>query len=157
MTDTIPTEVAENDLLLKRVFNAPVDVVWKFWTEPEYLAKWFGPTQVHIDLDTVNIEMKPGGRWDLDMVDNESGEHYPMRAKLVEVVPLQYFLGTEDQPRYKEIEGIDFLRVTFRDLGDKTEVTLHQGPFTEELKKMTSDGWNESFLKIDAILAAGVA
>jgi hypothetical protein len=44
------------------------------------------------------------------------------------------------------------LRIWLHDHGDKTRMTLHQGPFTPEFRDMTVDGWNESFVKLDAAL-----
>ena len=49
------------------------------------------------------------------------------------------------------------LRVWFHDHGDKTRITLHQGPFTAEFRDMTAEGWEESFQKIDAIVAGAAA
>ena len=76
---TVPAipEVTDSDVYITRAFNAPIDVVWKFWTEPEHLAQWFGPTTTHVDPATVEVELRPGGRWDLDMVDNETGRALP--------------------------------------------------------------------------------
>ena len=162
MTDRTTPEVPEaldTDVFITRVFNAPRDVVWKFFTEPEYLARWFGPSTVHVDVDTVKVQLHPGGTWDLDMVDNGSGEHYPIRSTLTVVNPPEYLEGVETT-------GADTmtpdghtpitLRIWLHDHGDKTRMTLHQGPFTTEFRDMTTDGWNESFVKIDQILAAGI-
>ena len=100
MTDnkfTIPEvpEVLDTDVFITRAFNAPRDVVWRFFTEPELMAQWFGPQEVHVDVSTVKVELHPGGRWDLDMVDNATGEHYPIRSKLTVVIPPEYLEGSE--------------------------------------------------------------
>src|SRR6185295_16928688 len=52
---TVPAipEVTDSDVYITRAFNAPIEVVWKFWTEPEGLAQWFGPTTTHVDPATV--------------------------------------------------------------------------------------------------------
>jgi len=68
-------EALDTDLFLTRVFAAPRDVVWRFFTEPERLATWFGPHAVHVDPATVRVELREGGPWSLDMVDNDSGAH----------------------------------------------------------------------------------
>jgi uncharacterized protein YndB with AHSA1/START domain len=163
MTDqTIPEvpQALDTDVFITRAFDAPRDVVWKFFTEPEYMARWFGPSTTHVPVETVKVELHEGGRWDLDMVDNESGEHYPIRATLTAVIPPEYLEGSESS-------GADTmtpdgtspitLRIWLHDHGDKTRMTLHQGPFKPEFRDMTVDGWNESFVKMDEILAAGVA
>jgi uncharacterized protein YndB with AHSA1/START domain len=152
-TPAIP-EVTDRDVYITRAFDAPRDVVWRFFTEPELLSRWFGPTSVHVDPATVKIELRPGGAWHLDMVDNETGEHYPVRATLTVVTPPEYFEGLENSnPTMGELR----LRVWFHDHGEKTRITIHQGPFSAEFRDTTSTGWNESFLKIDAAIEAGAA
>jgi uncharacterized protein YndB with AHSA1/START domain len=146
------------DVFITRAFVAPREVVWKFFTEPEYLARWFGPAAVHIDPSTVQVQLHPGGLWGLDMVDNATGEHYPMRARLTVVIPPEYLEGAEAtaDTAIGPLEGIR-LRIWLHDHGDKTRLTLHQGPFTPEFRDMTRDGWLESFHKVDEILAGGGA
>jgi uncharacterized protein YndB with AHSA1/START domain len=158
MTDskhTVPEipEALDTDVFITRAFNAPRDVVWRFFTEPELLAQWFGPEGVHIDASTVNVQLHPGGRWDMDMVDNESGEHYPIRSQLTVVIPPEYLEGGEVSGA-AEMSPADSitLRIWFHDHGAKTRMTLHQGPFTPEFRDMTRDGWVSSFVKIDALL-----
>ena len=58
---TVPEipEVLDTDVFITRAFNAPRDVVWKFFTEPELLAQWFGPQAVHIDPSTVQRTAAP--------------------------------------------------------------------------------------------------
>jgi len=147
----IPT-AEDTDVFITRAFNAPRAVVWRFFTEPALLATWFGPSSVHVDPASVEIDLRVGGVWNLDMVDNETGEHYPVRSELTAVVPPEYLEGQVVGP-----PGVVSLRIWLHDHGDKTRLTLHQGPFSAEFRDMTSAGWLESFLKIDAELAAGVA
>ena len=159
MTDHAIPEVPEaldTDVFITRVFNAPRDVVWKFFTEPEYMAKWFGPATTHVPVETVNVQLHPGGRWDLDMVDNETGEHYPIRAELTAVIPPEYLEGVESNGAGMTPDGHSpiTLRIWLHDHGDKTRMTLHQGPFLPEFRDMTVDGWNESFIGLDAAIDA---
>ena len=145
----------DSDLFLTRAFDAPREVVWRFFTEPELLALWFGPNEVHVDPASVVIELRVGGRLDLDMVDNASGERYPVRSTLVAVTPPEYLEG--------ELSAVDGsgpqnelrLRIWLHDHGPKTRLTLHQGPFTPEFRDMTGAGWEASFVKIDALVASG--
>ena len=158
-TDTIPDlpEVTENDVYITRAFDAPREVVWNFFTRPELLALWFGPDTVHVDPATVVIELTVGGRWDLDMVDNATGEHYPMRSTVVVVTPPEYLEVAAEAVAGSGPQTELRLRIWFHDHGAKTRLTIHQGPFTPEFRDMTSTGWQSSFVKVDALLASGVA
>lgn len=149
--------MTETYLDVTRAFNAPRDLVWRFWTEPELVSKWFGPSQVHSPVDKIQIDMRVGGVWNIIMVDNESGEFYPVISELTEVVKPELFAGFgEAVPESGETITLT-LRVEFHDHGEKTRVGLHQGPFTPEFRDLTAAGWEESFVKMDALFEAGVA
>lgn len=145
----------DRDVFITRAFDAPREVVWKFFTEPEYLATWFGPVGVHVDPESVRVQLHPGGSWAVDMVDDASGDRYPMRARLTVVIPPEYLEGVESAETSMGPLSEITMRIWFHDHGEKTRMTLHQGPFTTEFRDMTRDGWLSSFEKIDAQLADG--
>lgn len=152
---TIPEvpDALDTDVFITRAFAAPRDVVWRFFTEPALVALWFGPETTHVDPSTVRVELHPGGRWDLDMVDNDSGEHYPFRSRLTVVIPPEYLEGGEINTSAEMSPGESItLRIWLHDHGDITRMTLHQGPFHPVYRDMTRDGWQSSFVKIDTAL-----
>jgi uncharacterized protein YndB with AHSA1/START domain len=63
--DTVPTAVQE--LVIERVFNAPRDLVWQAWTEPERLMQWWGPKDYTMTVS--KLDLWPGGVF-----------HYGMRS-----------------------------------------------------------------------------
>ena len=156
MTDARPTGIADTDVFITRAFNAPRDLVWRFWTEPELVAQWFGPHAVHCPVDKIQIDMRVGGTWNIIMVDNENGEHYPVISEITEVVKPEYFKGIEKGEVDKGFAELMQLHVQFHDHGEKTRVTLHQGPFTAEFRDLTIAGWEESFVKMDGLFAEGI-
>ena len=84
----------DTDVFITRAFAAPRAVVWRFFTEAEYLARWFGPSGVHVDPESVVIDLRVGGSWDLDMVDDATGERYPLRTRITAVTPPEYLEGS---------------------------------------------------------------
>lgn len=151
MSDTRPTSVSDRDVYLTRSFAAPRELLWKFWLSPEHLTKWFGPTDIRTPLETITVEPRVGGRWHLTMVD-ESGQQYPIRGTITVLREFEYFeIAADADTGIGQLEDI-VLRVTFHDHGERTRVTLHQGPFTDEQRDMTSEGWELSFLKLDTVL-----
>ena len=152
MTEDLPGTAGDTDLRITRFFAAPRAISWRFWTEPERLAQWFGPSAFHVPADTVTIEPRVGGRWDLSMVDNASVKAYPISGRITAINEPGYLeIVLSAQTEVGQLEGVT-LRVTFQDHADSTEVTLHQGPFTAEERDMTAGGWELSFVKLDAIL-----
>jgi len=145
--------MTDAEVNITRAFNAPRDLVWRFWTEPELLSRWFGPTGFHVPVEEVDIDMRAGGRWNLVMVGDETGERAPIRTDLLEVEHPEFFFGDQlNEPDSPFLPGMQ-LRVQFHDHGEKTRVTLHQGPFTPEFRDMTVEGWELSFLKLDTVFA----
>jgi uncharacterized protein YndB with AHSA1/START domain len=48
-------------LEIERLIPAPPERVFEYWTEPELLARWFGPEGC--DVPTRNLDVRPGGKW----------------------------------------------------------------------------------------------
>ena len=157
MTDARPAGIDDTDVFVTRAFSAPRALVWRFWTEPELLSQWFGPSTTHTPVDLISVQMRPGGDWNLTMVDNETGEHYPIRSTVLEVVEPEFFIVLEHGDTSQGFSEEIRLHVQFHDHGEKTRVTIHQGPFTAEFRDMTIAGWEESFVKLDEIFAEASA
>ena len=49
----------ETDLVLERTLDAPVDLVWECYTNPEHLKKWFAPKPY--EISEIEMDLKPGG------------------------------------------------------------------------------------------------
>ena len=84
MSEGRQQEVTEHDVFISRSFAAPRDTVWRFWTEPQLLASWFGPEGVHVPVDSIIVELVEQGRWELTMVDNATGAGHPIRGRIME-------------------------------------------------------------------------
>ena len=56
----------ENDLVLERTLDAPIDLVWKAYTDPEHLKKWFAPKPY--EITECELELHPGGIFRIRMV-----------------------------------------------------------------------------------------
>lgn len=152
MSEGRQQEVTEHDVFISRSFAAPRDTVWRFWTEPQLLASWFGPEGVHVPVDSIIVELVEQGRWELTMVDNATGAGHPIRGRITafqapESLEIQLTALTEAGP----VDDV-VLRLQFHDHGDRTRLTLHQGPFTDEIRDMTHAGWVLSFTKLDTLL-----
>lgn len=80
------------DLVLERVVDVPPDLVWKAWTEPEHLIKWFTPAP----WKTVacEIDLRPGGKFNSTMRSPE-GKDFENKGCVLEVVPKQRLVFTD--------------------------------------------------------------
>ena len=108
------------ELSISRLINAPRELVFKVWTEPEHVAKWWGPDGFKNTIHEMNV--KAGGVWRLTM-HGPDGRDYPNKIVFLEVVKperLVYKHSDDGEP-----ELISFhVTVTFEEQGNKTLLTM---------------------------------
>lgn len=153
-----------SELVLTRVFDAPRERVWKAWTEPEEVMRWWGPKG--FTAPSAEIDLRVGGKY-LYCMRAPDGKDYwstgvyreivPM-TKLVasdsfadekgNVVPATYYGMSADLPLQM------LITLTFEDLGGTTKMTLrHSGFPAGPDASMAEQGWSESFDKLAASIA----
>lgn len=142
------------EFTIVRVFDAPREAVWRAWTEPEQFAQWFGPRGVSTPLDRLHMDLRPGGTASLVMVDDASGEEFPNTGTYLEVVPPERLVWRDEAA--DEGVGAGTVTVTLRDLGGKTELTLHAvADFADEMRAQAEAGWESTFDRLAELLARG--
>ena len=147
------------ELHIERVFDAPRELVWKAFTDPDQISQWFGPVGYSVPRDTVDMDVRPGGhqRFMMGADDPEYPPGGPVDAIFTEVVEPQLLAGYEiitgEMIELFGAERID-MRIELHDEGDgKTRLVLDQGPYKEEISSGAHEGWMSSFTKLDALLA----
>lgn len=137
------------ELTLTRIYDGPRELVFHCMTDPEHLAHFWGPVGMSTPRDNITVELRPGGRFETVMVNDDSGEEYPMRAVYVEIVAPERLVFSEP-----EVEGGMTTSITFTDLGDgRTEVVTHQTNVPEMYRSPEAQaGLQSSFDKFAAYL-----
>jgi uncharacterized protein YndB with AHSA1/START domain len=138
----------DQQVLITRIFDAPRDVVFAAWTDPDQVAQWFGPEGFETPRASVEIDLRVGGRYELVMVRGDA-EH-PVRYEIVELDPPRLLVLRSDPMPEMGMHEPTFTRVELHDHGDKTRMTLSDGPYTESVH--AEAGWNGAFAKLDAVL-----
>ena len=135
------------EVTLVRVFDAPRDLVWKAWTDPEQLAQWWGPKD--FTNPVCEIDVRRGGKILIHMRAPD-GTVYPMTGVFHEIDPprrLVFEDAAVDENGNILLEG--FTIVTFEEQGRKTKLTIESiavavGPGSTEMCKGMETGWAES-------------
>ena len=110
--------MTDDELVYRRVFQAPRALVWRCLTEPVELTHFWGPSGMTTPLDGIVVELRPGGRFETLMV-SEYGS-YRMVATFTEVVPPERLAWVESASGMHTAS-------TFDDLGDgTTAVVIYQ-------------------------------
>jgi len=142
----------ELTLEMKRVLEAVPSVVFGAFSDSSALVKWWGPE----GFTTPSLEFQPrvGESYRIQMQPPE-GDPFYLTGEFREVDPparLAYTFVWE-APDPDDVETL--VALSFRDLGESTEVALTQGPFkTEARRALHRDGWTDSFDKLERLISA---
>jgi uncharacterized protein YndB with AHSA1/START domain len=156
---TMETSVKGRELVIERIFDAPRELVWKAWTEPERLMRWWGPTGYSCPV--AKIDLRVGGKY-LFCMRTPEGQDTWSGGTYQEIVPMERIVATDhfaDEhgnvvpgSRYGMPEDFPLemvVTVTFEDLGEKTKLTLRHAGFPEgDMPGMAAEGWNQSLDKL---------
>jgi uncharacterized protein YndB with AHSA1/START domain len=110
---TASMSTSAREITITRVFDAPRERVWRAWTEPAEIARWWGKRGWSTPPDSVTLDVRPGGTFRLNSINDEDGREMPLDTTFREVVE-------PERLRFGEAT------VTFTDLGDgRTEMVFH--------------------------------
>jgi len=150
----------ENKIIIDRIFDAPVDLVWQAWTTAENIAQWWGPKGFNTTVK--ELDFKPGGKWEFVMID-ANGNKYPAIGVFKEIVQYKKIASTDEfGDETNSFSNSDFPKVKlfttlFEDLGDRTKLTLIYDHLSNEdkekhIKMGVIGGWNTSLDKLEEFI-----
>lgn len=155
------------EFVLDRFFDAPRAMVWRAWTDPELLARWYGP-----NIETVihKFDLKPGGLWLNEMKMGDKSDL--SRMDFTKVVPEEKLVWLQSStdadwnaisnPMMPDWPRVISTTVTFEDEGAGTNVKLVWAPHEASPGEIAAfagavanmgKGWGSGFAIIDEILA----
>ena len=152
MTDSATQ--TEKQVALTRTFDATPEQVWQAWVDPQQVIQWWGPDGYETPLASVLIEPRPGGRYDLMMVDTRTGNEYPVRQEVLEATaPDLLVLCHEPMPDHGMLKEI-VTRIEFHAHEGGTRVEVSGGPYPAEMGAFAEQGWGQQFDKLERLLSA---
>ena len=92
MTATLTTAKPKHVLTLDRILNAPVENVWRCWTEPKLLEQWFCPKPWFVTQ--AKMDLRPGGEMSCVM-NGPDGEMFPNMGVYLDVAPMKRIVTTD--------------------------------------------------------------
>lgn len=149
------------ELIFTRIFDAPRELVWRAWTDPELFMKWWGPK--HFTCPMAKIDARTGGKYHTAM-RGPDGKDFFSTGIYREIIPLEKILVTASFSDEKgnivsaSYYGMDKnfpmetnLEFTFEDKDGKTKMTLKY-PSTDGIDAVMLDmmkqGWEQCFDKL---------
>jgi len=108
---------ADREIVITRVFDAPRELVFAAWIDPQHIASWWGPTGFTTTIHEMDV--RPGGVWRFIM-HGPDGVDYPNKIVYLEIAKperLVYNHGDDNDVRFQ-------VTVTFEAQGEKTRLTM---------------------------------
>ena len=142
MANDNPTQ---ETLVIERVFDAPIKLVWQAWTDPDHVTRWYGPKNFTCPI--ARIDFRVGGKYHICMRTND-GTDFWSTGTYKEIVPLKKLVSTDsfsdENGNMVAQEGFPLeMEVTllFEDLGTRTKLTIcHAGLPKGEFTAITNAG-----------------
>jgi uncharacterized protein YndB with AHSA1/START domain len=144
--------MAEHTIVIERELDAPRELVWKVWTDPDEVTKWWGPEHFSTPRDKIEFDLRPGGVCRMTMVGPD-GEEYPNDGRFRIVEPPERLSFAEEITEHPMIESGE-TTVEFIDLGGaRTKVVVTSRMIcADELLDMARAGWGSQLDKLEALL-----
>jgi len=148
------TESENLELVITRTFDAPRSLVFKVWTDPEHLVRWWGPKGFTSAI-VGKIDFRPGATYRIHMRGPDGDDHWSQGVYREIVKPERLvFAGCWADAEGKPTGPESTITVTFEDLGGKTRLTLRQRVFESvTARDAHRGGWTSSLERLAEYLA----
>lgn len=150
-TFAFPTRTYDREIVISRMLKAPRELVFKAWTDPGHLIRWWGPKGFSNTFQEANIT--PGGSWRFIM-HGPDGTNYPNLIVFDEIIEPEFISFYHASADLNE-PGMFRTRVTFEEEGRFTRLTMRSiFPTAEERDKVVREfgaieGGNQTLDKLE--------
>ena len=149
-----PNMTAQTTLHLKRTFAAPREKVFRAWTDPEALKRWWGPGECSTSI--AEVDLRVGGKYRLGMQCQGDGGIFFLNGVYREILPPERLVYTWRWESPDMDAGETLVTVEFHDHGQTTEIVLiHENFPRPEISEQHHQGWLGCFDSLAEMLERG--
>jgi uncharacterized protein YndB with AHSA1/START domain len=137
-------------LTLSRHYPVAPEKVWRAWTDPEAVKRWWGPGPGE-PVSLAELDVRVGGRFRI-VFGGPDGKMHECAGTYKEVVPNRKLVFTWSWPNTTP-ERVSVVTIVFKDLNGKTELMFtHEQLFDEKVRDDHKRGWSSSLDKLEQFL-----
>lgn len=138
----------QRELVIDRVFDAPRELVFKMWTDPKHMAKWWGPRDY--PATKISADVRPGGKYRHCLNSSAGDMSLWLYGTYREIVPPERLVFTFAWEEEGERGLETVVTIDFKDEGSKTRMLFRQSPFQSDAECHGHGlGWNSSLDRMD--------
>ncbi len=140
--------IRDDELLIQRTFDAPVELVFRIWESRDHMIRWWGPEEFR--ATELEMDFRPSGKWRAAMASKQFGvSRMHGEYREIEKNKRIVFTFAWDEDSGDTVETL--VTVSFAEKNNKTIQTFHQTPFTSVASRDSHiGGWNSLFNKEQA-------
>ena len=149
--------IANDAVVIERIFDVPVEIIWQMWTEPDHFQRWYGPKGFTVPV--ADMDLRVGGKRLICMASPDGSMRMWTTGEYTEIVPHERLVYTESpadedgnvvSPSAMGMpEGYPTtteVTVLLEDLGGRTKMVMtHAGMPADS---GAGGGWNQAFDKL---------
>ncbi|PIB96583.1 SRPBCC family protein [Caulobacter sp. X] len=153
--ETVVTRKSDRELVVTRVFDGPVRLVFEAWSKPELFQRWWVPKALGVPLRACEMDVRTGGGYRLEF-GLDAANSMAFFGKYTDVTPPSRIVWTNE-----EGGEVSVTTVTFEAQGDKTLLTLSElypsKAACDEALQGSAQGFQVQFEQLDELLVELVA
>jgi uncharacterized protein YndB with AHSA1/START domain len=152
-----PTNVArtsDRELVVTRIIDAPAALVFRAWTIPDLMMRWWTPKSFGISFHSCEMDVRTGGSYKFVFSHPDFEQPMAFFGRYIEVVPPSRLVWTNEE----EADGA-VTTVTFEEVAGQTKVVVHdlypsKDALDDALASGSTGAWPEQFDALDDLLAS---
>lgn len=142
------TTMASDELYIERILDAPPALVFRLWTSPEHLARWWGPKD--FTAHSISMDFREGGAWKSRIRAEAYGDS-GMSGTYREIIENERLVFTFSWDEDSGSPHETVVTVTFEDIDGRTKFGFHQAPFRSVSDRDSHlSGWGECIDRLEA-------
>jgi uncharacterized protein YndB with AHSA1/START domain len=146
---------SDQEVRITRVFEATRERVFRAWTDPADVAAWFSPEPLTVPRESVRIDLRVGGRYELTMVQPDGAES-PLGFEIVQLDPPALLVLRSDPMPEAGMPEPTMVRIELHEetseAGSRTRMELVDGPYPTGFGEHAERGWLSAFEKLAALV-----
>ena len=146
---------SEREIVIRRTFRAPAQIVFDAWTKPEHIRRWWAPKSRGVTLVECDADVRPGGAYRYVLARGKS-ERFAFSGKYLEITRPTRLVYTQS---FEPMPGEAVVTVSFEEQDGSTTLVAHElYPSKEALDGAVAsgmeDGMRETFEQLDELVAS---
>lgn len=152
---------ATKSVVIERIFDAPIALVWQLWTEPEHFKNWYGPQGFSIPV--AEMDLSKGGQRLICMSSPDGNMTMWTVGEFTEIIPNERLVYTESMsdehgnvvaPPNSNHPSTTTVIVELEELNGQTKMVMtHEGVPADS---PGASGWEQAFVKLEAHLKVSI-